>query len=216
MTQLTSVWETIRLGGPMVYPLLALGALVMLIILDRAAVYLRALRLPAWLPELLEGDFGWEELEARLAALGPRNAFARFLRPTAADRERPIWSIESRADTEAGRIDQGLSRGLWVLETSVTAAPLIGLLGTITGMMQAFKLIGANTLVAPTEVTAGVAEALIATALGLLVAIVALFTFNFYERLRARAIDRMEQLGTRLVDRIRIDQQRRGRSNEAA
>lgn len=216
MTELTGVWETIRLGGPMVYPLLALGGLATLIVLDRAAVYIRALKLPAWLPELLESDFSWEQLEARLQALGPRNAFARFLRLMATDRERPLWSIESRADSEAGRIDHALSRGLWVLETSVTAAPLIGLLGTITGMMQAFKLIGANTLVAPTEVTAGVAEALIATALGLLVAIVALFAFNFYERMRARAIDRMEQLGTRLVDRIRLDQQRRGLGDEAA
>src|SRR5471032_2348214 len=67
-------------------------------------------------------------------------------------------------------IEKSLSRGLWVLETTVTAAPLLGLLGTITGMMHAFNLIGASGLVDPTGVTGGVAQALIATALGLFIA----------------------------------------------
>ena len=72
------------------------------------------------------------------------------------------------AADEAQLIERELSPGLWMLETTVTAAPLLGLLGTITGMMHAFNLIGNNGLVDPTGVTAGVAQALIATALGLL------------------------------------------------
>jgi biopolymer transport protein ExbB len=115
--------------------------------------------------------------------------------------------VESRAGDEAGNIEKTLNRGLWVLETVVTGAPLMGLLGTITGMMQAFKVIGASSLVAPTQVTAGVAQALIATALGLLIAIFALFGFNFFARLQSQAIDRMERLGSRLVDHIRLDQE---------
>jgi biopolymer transport protein ExbB len=94
-----------------------------------------------------------------------------------------------------------------VLETIVTAAPLMGLLGTITGMMQAFKVIGGSNLVAPAQVTAGVAQALIATALGLLIALFALFGFNLFSRTQARALDTMERLGSRLVDHIRLDQE---------
>jgi biopolymer transport protein ExbB len=114
--------------------------------------------------------------------------------------------VESRASEEAGTIDRILSRGLWVLETAVTAAPLLGLLGTITGMMQAFRIIGGTGLVAPTQVTVGVAQALIATALGLLIALVSLFACNFYSRTISRAVDTMERLASRLVDRIRLDQ----------
>jgi biopolymer transport protein ExbB len=73
--------------------------------------------------------------------------------------------------------------------------------------MQAFKVIGAASLVAPTQVTAGVAQALIATALGLLIAIFALFGFNFFARMQSHAIDQMERLGSRLVDHIRLDQE---------
>ena len=67
-----------------------------------------------------------------------------------------------------------------MLETIVTAAPLLGLLGTITGMIRAFRLFGAEGLVDPRGVTGGVAEALIATAVGLFIALVALFAFNYF------------------------------------
>ncbi|MEJ2645977.1 MAG: MotA/TolQ/ExbB proton channel family protein, partial [Gammaproteobacteria bacterium] len=109
-----------------------------------------------------------------------------------------------------------LGRGLWVLETIVTAAPLLGLLGTITGMMHAFNLIGGAGLVAPKGVTSGVAEALIATAFGLAVALVALFGYNFFSRLQARTLDDMERIGTRLVDRLRLSADPCGASHEAA
>src|SRR5271156_3762044 len=106
-----------------------------------------------------------------------------------------------------GRIEKTLARGLWVLETIVTGAPLLGLLGTITGMMQSFNVIGSSTLVAPTQVTAGVAQALIATALGLLIAVLSLFAFNLFSRMQSHSLDTMERLGSRLVDHIRLDQE---------
>jgi biopolymer transport protein ExbB len=83
----------------------------------------------------------------------------------------------------------------------------MGLLGTITGMMQAFRVIGGSGLVAPTQVTSGVAQALIATALGLLIALFALFGFNFFARMQSQALDQMERLGSKLVDHIRLDQE---------
>jgi biopolymer transport protein ExbB len=93
-----------------------------------------------------------------------------------------------------------------VLETIVTAAPLLGLLGTIIGMMHSFKLIGNKGLVDPTGVTGGVAQALIATALGLFIALIALFAFNFFSRQQSQVLDEMERLGTRLVDNIRMSE----------
>jgi biopolymer transport protein ExbB len=208
MPELAGAWEALKFGGAMVYPLLLLGALAIVIIVDRAVAYRGILRLPQSLLDLVETfEFSWSELETQLRAMPATNAYRRFLGVIAANREKPAWWVESRADDEAGTIEKALTRGLWVLETVVTAAPLMGLLGTITGMMQAFKVIGASSLVAPTQVTAGVAQALIATALGLLIAIVALFGFNFFARMQSQALDRMERLGSRLVDHIRLDQE---------
>jgi biopolymer transport protein ExbB len=208
MEELNTAWEALRFGGAMVYPLLFLGVLAVGIILDRITLYRRCLRLPQPLRAQVETyGFNWEDLEKQLGALGPRNAFGRFFGVIAANRTHPAWWVDSRAGDEAGDIETVLGRGLWVLETIVTAAPLMGLLGTITGMMQSFKVIGGAGLVAPTQVTAGVAQALIATALGLLIALFALFAFNFFERRKSRALDEMERLGSRLVDRIRLDEE---------
>ena len=208
MDELRTAWEALRFGGAMVYPLLCLGMLAVGIILDRAALYGRCLRLPEPVRNRVETyGFNWQDLETQLAALGPRNAFGRFFQVIVANRTHPAWWVESRAGDEAGDIERILGRGLWILETIVTAAPLMGLLGTITGMMQSFQVIGASNLVAPTQVTAGVAQALIATALGLLIALVALFAFNFFSRMKSSGLDEMERLGSRLVDRIRLDQE---------
>jgi biopolymer transport protein ExbB len=205
---LAGAWEALKFGGAMVYPLLFLGALAIAIILDRAVVYMRMLRLPHTLVELVETyEFAWDDLENQLKVLPAANGYRRFFEVIASNRHQPAWWVESRAGDEAGAIEKILGRGLWVLETVVTAAPLMGLLGTITGMMQSFNLIGASSLVAPTAVTAGVAQALIATALGLLIAIFALFGFNLFARTQSYALDRMERLGSRLIDHIRLDEE---------
>jgi biopolymer transport protein ExbB len=210
MDELRTAWEALCLGGAMVYPLLGLGMLAIAIILDRVALYSRALHMPRPLREQVETyGFQWQDLDAQLGKLGGRNAFGRFFQVIAVNRTHPAWWVESRAGDEAGDIERVLGRGLWLLETIVTAAPLMGLLGTITGMMQSFRLIGGAGLVAPTEVTAGVAQALIATALGLLIALIALFAFNFFSRLKSGALDEMERLGSHLVDRIRLEQEHR-------
>ncbi len=207
MGELSGAWAALKFGGAMVYPLLFLGALAIAIVLDRAITCWRMLRLPQSLVNLIETyEFSWSELDRRLDNLPHANAYGRFFGVIAANREKPAWWVESRAGDEAGAIEKSLGRGLWILETIVTAAPLMGLLGTITGMMQSFRVIGGAGLVAPTQVTAGVAQALIATALGLLIAILALFAFNFFSRLQTHALDLMERLGSKLTDHIRLDE----------
>ena len=86
-------------------------------------------------------------------------------------------------------------------------APLLRLLGTITGLIRSFQLFGDQGLVDPRGVTGGVAEALIATAVGLFIALAALFAFNFVSQWQTRFMDQMERFGTRLVDHIRLDEQ---------
>jgi biopolymer transport protein ExbB len=208
MNELRSALNELQYGGAIVYPLLLLGIVAMLIILDRAVAYYRCLRLPRSLAELVETyGFAWDELDRQLAALAPVNVYRRFFEVISDNRYKPGWWVESRAGDEAGDIEKNLSRGLWILETVVTAAPLLGLLGTITGMMQAFKVIGGSGLVAPTQVTSGVAQALISTALGLLIALFALFGFNFFARTQSQALDHLERLGSKLIDHIRLDEE---------
>ncbi len=207
MQEIHEALVAFRLGGPMVYLLLLLAILAAVVILDKAFVFWRFARLPGPMVDLVETyDFPWPDLEQQLMGLDPRNYFHRFFRDIMDNRRDPVWWVESRAGDKAQLIMKSLSRGLWLLETVVTAAPLLGLLGTITGMMHAFNLIGNNGLVDPAGVTGGVAQALIATALGLFIALIALFAFNFFSRQLSLVLDEMERLGTRLVDKIRMSE----------
>ncbi len=211
MQNLHESWIAIKLGGVMIFPLSLLAVLALAIMLEKAVLYWRYARLSRDMLDLVETyGFAWEALEHKLAALNQRNYFRRFFSVVLANRSRPAWWTESRAADEAQLIETALSRRLWVLETIVTAAPLLGLMGTIGGMMHAFQLIGGAGLVNPTGVTGGVAQALIATAVGLLIALISLFGFNYFSRLQAQTMDEMERLGTRLIDHIRLDEQEHG------
>jgi biopolymer transport protein ExbB len=208
MQDLNETWTALKLGGIIILPLSLLAVLALAVMIEKAWLYWRYAALSGELQNLVETyGFDWAELEAKLAGLAPRNYYRRFFEAVVANRRHPAWWTESRAADEAQRIEKSLGRRLWVLDTIVTAAPLLGLLGTILGMMHAFQLIGGSGLVNPIGVTGGVAQALIATAVGLLIALVALFGFNYFSRLQSHTLDEMERLGTRLIDHIRLDQQ---------
>lgn len=205
MHELQALAATLRIGGAMIYPLLALSVVAAVVVLEKGFVFATRTRLPNSLLTAAETyDFDWQALEREVETLAPRNYFARFFRIIMEHRKRPVWWIESRAAEEASLIEKSLGRWLWILETTVTAAPLLGLLGTITGMVRAFKLFGSEGLVDPRGVTGGVAEALIATAVGLFIAIGALFSYNYFSYRLAQVMDEFEQLGTRIIDHIHL------------
>lgn len=92
---------------------------------------------------------------------------------------------------------ESAARFLPVMDTLVTLAPLLGLLGTVTGIMGSFSSIGGSEL-AVEKVTGGIGEALIATAAGLAIAIAMLLPCNYYTRKAARLEVELRQAGTHL------------------
>jgi biopolymer transport protein ExbB len=93
-----------------------------------------------------------------------------------------------------------LDRSLWILDTVITLAPLLGLFGTIIGMFNAFHVLG-DAQNGAAQVTGGIAEALIATASGLLIAIIGLVFFNaLHTRVRV-VLHQLETIKIMLVNR---------------
>lgn len=95
----------------------------------------------------------------------------------------------------------GVDRYLWVLDTIVTLAPLLGLLGTIIGMFNSFQILG-DAGSAPGKVTGGVAEALLATASGLFIAIIGLVFLNGLNNRVRVVMHQLETLKMMLLNRI--------------
>ena len=102
--------------------------------------------------------------------------------------------MEASAQVELHRLKQYLP----LLDTIITLAPLLGLLGTITGMISSFGIVSEAGLGQPHAITGGVAEALIATATGLSVAILTLVSYNYFRVKTEAMTDLIEERATRL------------------
>jgi biopolymer transport protein ExbB len=106
----------------------------------------------------------------------------------------PAKAMEAKAQAEI----PVLKSRLGVLDTIVTLAPLLGLLGTVVGMIGSFDVMSEVGMGQPHAVTGGVAEALIATATGLLIAILTLISYNYFTAKVEREMDRMEHFSSSL------------------
>lgn len=115
------------------------------------------------------------------------------------------------ADTMERHIDEAImwqmpkiDKHVWVLDSSVTLAPLMGLLGTIIGMVHAFGILGSSGVggAAAQMVTGGIAEALVATGVGLLIAILAVAFLNYFNKRGRLALHQMEQLKVMVINRL--------------
>ena len=91
-----------------------------------------------------------------------------------------------------------LKKRLTVLDTIITLAPLLGLLGTVVGMIGSFDIMSTAGIGQPNAITGGVAEALIATATGLLIAILTLVPYNYFTNKAEREIEEIEYYASRL------------------
>jgi len=110
-------------------------------------------------------------------------------------------ALSSRLEEPVITLPPTLDRRLWLLDTIITLAPLLGLLGTIIGMFHAFHVLAAPGH-APTEVTGGVADALVAMASGLFIVILGLLTFNDINNKVRQILLQLDSLKTMLLNRM--------------
>jgi biopolymer transport protein ExbB len=106
--------------------------------------------------------------------------------------EKPTDALAVEAVEELRTV---VERFMPTLSTIITAAPLLGILGTVTGLISSFELLGTSRMITdPREISGGIAEALISTAAGLIVALVTLFPYMIFKGHVERAYRRMESI----------------------
>jgi biopolymer transport protein ExbB len=174
------VVETFIDGGWVMWPILATFFLALCVILDRAVWWLRlkSVLRPARQDQARQalgtGDFAttWQ-----LTCDTPDP----YLRNLAEGMAHANTSMLAAMQLDATHLIEKSEARMWLLSTMITLAPLLGLLGTVVGIMGSFSFVGDEQLAA-SKVSGGIAEALIATAAGIGIAILSLIPYNFFRK----------------------------------
>ena len=172
------IFEFFSKGGPVMWPILNSALVAVAVVGERAFWWLRESRKrdPKKLEQLLAALENADVPAATNIAAGSEDPVIRMIH---AGLNHVHTSLPGALQLAAGIELKRAGRFLTVMDTLVTLAPLLGLLGTVTGLMRAFLNIGSAEL-SVSAVTGGIGEALIATACGLGIAIFALIPFNFF------------------------------------
>jgi biopolymer transport protein ExbB len=174
-----SPMELFHAGKFVMWPILLVSFIMITVAVERVLFIIRenARRQPEVVEKMLE-KVEVKDVDGAVEIGKKSNDFvARILVYALTHKEHSLGNAFTRAaNQELQRYQQGLP----TLDTCITAAPLLGLLGTVTGMMGTFGALGGGDIgAAASKITGGVAEALIATACGLLIAVTGLLPFNY-------------------------------------
>ena len=186
--------------------LLILLSVFSVAVMVERALYFGSRRMSKLFPRLLELCLGGD-LKGAAALATSDSMEAEVVRAAAKAAEGGTPAVEKAVQSTIDRRRLEYERWLFILGTLGNNAPFIGLFGTVLGIIRAFADLAANKGGAGTttsSVMAGISEALIATAMGLAVAIPAVVAFNIYQRLLKRVIGRSTALGNAIASGLHL------------
>lgn len=182
------MWQIYQNGGPVMIPLLACSVIVLAVIIERAYFWLRlsTQRNQRLVDEILELSRyeRWDDIKDRVQ--GSQDFVVKILVSGIVHRE---FSMAKAMESAATEVLESMRRFMKVMDTMITVAPLLGIFGTVLGIISSFEMLGSGGLEHPETVTVGVAQALITTASGLGIAIFTVFPYNYFNaRVEAAAL----------------------------
>jgi biopolymer transport protein ExbB len=175
-------------GGPLMYPLLVGSVLMIAVIIERAFHFIGTGEKPKVFDRVKDlaqkGSYG----RAIEIAKGERSPLFSLIRGALEMQGRPKEEIENKLSILGDGLLRRMSKNLHLLELTGKIAPMIGLLGTVLGMVEAFQKVSfMKNIVNPSILASGIWEALITTVAGLFVGIPALIAYHLYSN-RVKAI----------------------------
>ncbi len=197
------MWEIVRAGGPFMWPIVLCSIGAAAIILERLWTLQEKRVLPRDLTKRV-----WQLVEANqvndkvIAALEQNSPLGKVLAAGLANRHRPREIMMERLEDAGRHVVHDLERFLNTLGTIASISPLLGLLGTVTGIIKAFDALQAGAAGDPRMLSGGIAEALIATAAGLCVAIPALIGYRYLRGRVEGFVIEMEKDAIKLADAL--------------
>lgn len=197
------MWEIVRAGGPFMWPIVLASIVAAAIILERLWTLQEKRVLPRDLTQRV-----WQLVESNqvndkvIAALEQNSPLGKVLAAGLANRHRSREIMMERLEDAGRHVVHDLERFLNTLGTIASISPLLGLLGTVTGIIKAFNALEAGAAGDPRMLSGGIAEALIATAAGLCVAIPALIGYRYLRGRVEGFVIEMEKDAVKLSDAL--------------
>jgi len=199
------MWELFRAGGPFMWPILFCSIVAVAVVAERLWTLRDSRVLP---PDLL--DRVWQIVESKqvndkvLAVLEQNSPMGRLLAVGLRHHNRPRYVLRERMEDAGRHVVHELERFLNTLGTIAGIAPLLGLLGTVTGIIKSFNAISVGGMGDPRLLSTGISEALVCTAAGLCVAIPALIGYRLLRGRVDRLVVQMEKDATRFADALDV------------
>ncbi len=197
------MWEIVRAGGPFMWPIVLCSIVAAAIILERLWTLQEKRVLPRDLTKRV-----WQLVDANqvndkvIAALEQNSPLGKVLAAGLSNRHRSREIMMERLEDAGRHVVHDLERFLNTLGTIASISPLLGLLGTVTGIIKAFDALQAGAAGDPRMLSGGIAEALIATAAGLCVAIPALIGYRYLRGRVEGFVIEMEKDAIKLADAL--------------
>jgi len=188
-------------GGPFMYPIVFCSVVALAIFMERLWVLRRKLIIPKDFIIKVEDLVQRNKIaDAIFLCKGNSSSIARTFLAGLKNTGRGMWLVKEAIEEKGRREGVILERNIGVLLTIANLSPLLGLLGTVSGMIKTFNAISVYGIGGPAPLAGGIAEALITTAAGLLVAIPTLVAYRFILDKAQILIFEMEESSIRLVD----------------
>ncbi|MGN6192147.1 MAG: MotA/TolQ/ExbB proton channel family protein [Rhodanobacteraceae bacterium] len=199
------MFEILKAGGWGMLPILACSAIGLAIVLERFWTLRRNAVLPPGLGEQVRSWAHSQQLNpAHIQALRENSPLGELLAAALDVRHRTRTEIKERIEDTGRHVVHGLERYLNTLGTIALIGPLLGLLGTVFGLIRMFLAVMVSGVGDPMKMAGGIGEALVCTASGLVVAIPA-YVLHRYFRSRVRGyVVQMEKQATALLDELSI------------
>jgi biopolymer transport protein ExbB len=195
------MFDLIVKGGIFMYPIIFCSIVALAIFLERLWVLRRKNIIPQDFVNNVEGLLKKQKIsEAVFLCQNDISSIAKIFLAGLRSTQKGMWLVKEAIEERGSREATILEKNVDILSTIANLTPLLGLLGTVSGMIKTFNAISVQGIGNPAPLAGGIAEALITTATGLCIAIPTLVCYRFLKDKASTLIFEMEENSIRLVE----------------
>lgn len=200
---MNEAWVMLQKGGFLMIPLFLCSIIVLTIVIERAISLRRKRVLVPEIINVIETIKKPEDIHLALSICSKnKGAFSSIVQLGLENKDLPNHELKELISDQGRQEVRTLEKGLGIIETVASIAPLLGLLGTVTGMIKVFTVISEKGLGQTQDLSGGISEALITTVVGLSIGIPALIFYNYFTDKAENLILDIEKFTSQLLRKL--------------